>query len=1017
MDMEEATSFRSLLEKAGVALDGDNPALGRMFPANSLVTRCHDLPGLFEPAAHGELPNLVVSGCPGCGKTQLAMVLSLVHAVREPLKMVFYVAPTRPLAQEAYDNFRRLSKHLLDPSQILLSTGDESLEDWKIHQKKIRVCCTVFEKLLSLLLQNWELRSSISFVTLDESHMFNEQERGVKLDMLLTALMQPCPSGASMRVAALTVEGEEGCRFLQERLTQTERGQNIPALHVRGGTRMKSLNHILAVPMSDGQIHELRLAELRPTDTHSLGDVDTEELRRQIASFVDSLKCESDGYPIEVEAIKTLSAKYKQLLVVSTSIRTLNNIAFFLRRQRAPLATPPEKFLKRVESLRRDGLISDGLAKDIMYLAEGGIFMHTGLMHKALRAEVEKVFRGYRDEPYILFSTTTLAYGVNMYLDAVVLTSLRKWSGPGADAYLDGVVFHNILGRAGRFCETAGDAITLLPRNVVMSEDRGWIDALAACFGPRPLVVLSPNPLDPAGACENPELVNMLLYALAMADRKSHSFGGALSVRDVVELIQPTVHARKAQLSRPALRELVTKALEHLATIECEGQHIVEMERDNEGEALFAITPAGTALIETGASLEEVGQMAASLRYVSHSAKVSPKAKELLPLLWLAILSINQAVLKDVRRLYDTRVEPRHDEAKYRSSVIGFIRDEARRHFSAEEAERLYSVFDNLLKREVLRSTCLDRLTELGQKKELAPDEIREWKSFLLSPDFETSKGFKSLPKALLPEPQAVATNIIIVKRLILGLLAWLKGDTLSDVEAKLDFSSVNKGRFMKYFPPRITEKLSWRARLLASFFAGSPLLNAVQCHYVGMLSRRLQTGLKASLIPFYGKKVTRAGVSRKLGHGGDQPVAPSYYEREREYFQNECDVFCAWLRNIGSREVFNHAMSCLITFWDDPEKAVNDALDFLEGTLPELPWRSKLGDYGKKRWLAFLWLGFAMAALVDRGLFAPEDFLGRWPGSVEDLFALFDRERVPARKFLGLALVHAPTQNLYITE
>ena len=71
---------------------------------------------------------------------------------------VFYAAPTRPLAQENWIRLRRLCRGMIPESDIILSTGDKAADDWKVYKGRAAICCTIFEKLLSMLMSDWTLK-------------------------------------------------------------------------------------------------------------------------------------------------------------------------------------------------------------------------------------------------------------------------------------------------------------------------------------------------------------------------------------------------------------------------------------------------------------------------------------------------------------------------------------------------------------------------------------------------------------------------------------------------------------------------------------------------------------------------------------------------------------------------------------------------------------------------------------------------------------------------------------------
>lgn len=1006
--MHEKLTIGDFLAKAGISPDPANEVHAREVAPTSL-TACHfSTPGVVEADNIGAHPNLLITGSPGSGKTQLVLLLGLIHAHRDPSKTVFYIAPTRPLAQEAFVKFSELGKGILK-GEVILSTGDESLDDWKIRQGRTSICCTVLEKFLSLLIGSWTLKNRISFVAVDETHMFDERERGVKLDMLLAALMNQKGAGKRIRVAALTVEGEDGESFLAERLSRISKNGHQKPLILKNGRKSASLSHYFAIVQNNRPIDKLpllHLRDLRPEDDQPLTPQAQIALKEKIEKFI----CANSETRVEVKfhinayAILQLWRKFPKLLVVSTSIPSLTSVATRLREELGPLQKRSQTFIRNITALRNEGIISKNLARQTLCLAEGGIFTHTGSMPKALRVEVEKVFQEDNDLRLLLFATTTLAYGVNLRVDAVALTTFRNISYHAERPFLNNIVFHNITGRAGRFPEKAGHAITLLP--AWQTAEPGLPSALAETFAAQPLMALSPNPLDPQGDIRNNELANMLFFALSLADRAENAYGQPLPLKNIVDFLVNTIHARKAGANRKALAALARQALRRLAQTPCHGQYAVEMESDGQDEGqLFRITPRGEALLASGDDLTRAGELGVALRNVR---QILPKSASFSPLFWLSALVFTPYIAKDINDIYKGSYPAAHNEADYKVKLLKMFAS----GLGMGDANTLYSAFERVLQFSVIQTQCL---VKLKHNKDFSLQQKEDLKEQIMSAEPTSVEALKRFPKELCPTREELATWVVILKNIIFGIWKWMEGAPLDDVERESGICKSPKLK-LQHFPPRLIERLSWQARLLAGFFGGSSLMGAAECNYVAMLSRRLQHGLPARLLPFYGKNLSRKYVV-EMEPAKFHPAYISHelLQREKEYFQNESDVFCSWLLKLNARNILNSASTFLNSFWDSPREIISEAVDFLATAQGELPWRDIWRECKPENWYPLLWASLAAAALIDKGILAITDFQNGLPQFVDALFPLFDKKGVPAMLYMDLALIHSPQPEYFV--
>lgn len=999
----ETVTFRDVLSYAlcgdeGLATAG--PALDEELPKDSIGACEYKTPGVFPRDVDEALPDLLVSGVPGSGKTQFALALAIASAVKRGI--VFYAAPTRPLAQENADRFRFLAKGLLDDDDIILSTGDRCVDDWKLHQNSGFICCTIFEKLLSFLLSSRSLRKRISLVIVDETHMFNEDSRGVRLDMLISQLTSN--EERKSRVVLLTVESPENCEFLLGRLKKGGDDAFVPPLHLSGRSRPGTVEHKLALHRkgkADGVLvmAEMPLTVLSSSSPLYLSEEELREKERNVLTFMKEQESVSRedwmSCPLDVDAVETWARPGRNVLVVNMSIRLLKKgLSNMLAARKAsrPFTSEAGPFQERLRKLAEAGVISNRQRKNLSGWARYGLFLHTGDMHAALRDAVEQTFREPSEEGRVLFSTTTLAYGVNLDLDTVLLTSLTFSMDDKAPRYVDGVVLHNIMGRAARRSGRAGEAVVLLPafRNTARKalSSTNLSAALIDCYRPKGLPLLAPNPLsrEEGLACSElsgdsqTRMLYFFLYALEFASQKNESVW--LRADQVAEELWGCVHAQAAWKDKgwKAFSAFVGDVLDRLTVSIplCPEFEMRFVEAKGEGrDRRWKGTVCGGPLLNCGISVREAEMLS---RWLSRAGKkFTPREKSVFPLYWLAAIITLPSVQKILANAYDSDNSPACSDIAFSRQMmkIGYssgMGPQATERF----LHRFLPLFDEFCaaageaeweKRQVYART----VSELDQKRKEAMDKVRS--------------------------------------RSRLGLLAlwkWMGGKALEDVEMAFGLSS--SGR--QFFPVRLTERCAWLLLFLPQFFAGSPLISLEDAAHVAWLEAHIRWGLSEELFYFRDEhNFSRAGAAEFSTSSSSAASLILNVDKSeagmlvRKNIRMAMEQFRLWVETVLGDSEFSAKL------WDCLDAGLRGnwkkSLDMLYAECPRTDWAGMLKNCRKELQLRKFWTTLAVVALYRKGWWEPKQ--DPVPDDLQGVFHMLADKGHGWNVIGPLAFIHLP--------
>jgi len=365
--------------------------------------------------------NFLVMAPTSSGKTLVGEMAAATAAYTRRGSSVFAV-PFKALADEHFHRFR---DRYGDALSVVVSTGDWTEYDEDISRGNFGLAVMTYEKLAALLIQTPGLLARLNCVVIDEVQMISEAERGARLELLITSLLGATERPQIIALSASLDALNELDEWLEADLvTSSERPVPLYQAVVGPGGE--------ALAVVDG---ELRRTTLVP----AAADRDA-VLSALVASHV------SAG---------------RQLLVFRTTVAATQNTAEALVR-----ALPAPGISSGIAD-RLNELESSDVTNALRRTLAAGAAFHNADMSPEERRFVEDSFR--TGDARVLVSTTTLAMGVNLPTDIVIVADTKRFAphpqGGWQATNISVSEYRNAAGRAGRLGLRAEGTSLLLSEN------------------------------------------------------------------------------------------------------------------------------------------------------------------------------------------------------------------------------------------------------------------------------------------------------------------------------------------------------------------------------------------------------------------------------------------------------------------------------------------------------------------------------------------------------------------------
>jgi helicase len=349
--------------------------------------------------------NLLITAPTSAGKSfcgEIAAIGALMHR-RKAVMLV----PLKSIAEEKYNYYRRCYDDI--GIKIIVASGDHPENDHAFESGDFDLALAIYEKFNRLLTINPAILRQLGLVIVDEMQMLSDPERGAELEMALTKTII---TDAGPRIIALSAVLDDEKNLAQWLEAEVIREANRPV-------------DLLLGVICNGHF--------------------------KFRSFNSGLEGEEKieiggGGDLTEATIELLKKDDSRKLVFLKSRRDTINAAFKLAASSG--WSPARETIANLEGEEPSFLI-----RALRQTLSRGVAFHNADLTPSQRTAIEQ---GYLSgEIKIIFTTTTLAMGVNLPAELVLLETM-KYSDSGTDGKaalvpITVAEFQNIAGRAGRF--------------------------------------------------------------------------------------------------------------------------------------------------------------------------------------------------------------------------------------------------------------------------------------------------------------------------------------------------------------------------------------------------------------------------------------------------------------------------------------------------------------------------------------------------------------------------------------
>ena len=396
--------------------------------------------------------NLLIKGQTSSGKTLLAQIATAYFCGKEmdisgtARRKTIYLVPLRAMVNEKREEFKELFFETLE-WRVYASSSDYQDHDEDITESNFEVAIIVYEKFFALLAQDNQFIRDCGLVVVDELQMMNDVSRGPKLEIALTKVFDINPA----------------CKILGLTTTQCDISQIktwLGAEQIINYNRPKMLREYVVWPGSAGDCFYYRMREERVDGTASELNDNKEERKidldkHNIEVYEKEKYIEEKMIPGLIQYLRKGSEDAPPKIIVFINNReNTKTIAMEI----CNILSLRENFQcdmkdERIQSfvLSEDEYAEEMIAKTLPY----GVAFHHGGFSWALREFVEEEFRKPQGMIDIVVATETLAVGVNMPADVVILAGITLPRLNRSRNEMRSYEYKNYVGRAGRLGNSA----------------------------------------------------------------------------------------------------------------------------------------------------------------------------------------------------------------------------------------------------------------------------------------------------------------------------------------------------------------------------------------------------------------------------------------------------------------------------------------------------------------------------------------------------------------------------------
>lgn len=404
--------------------------------------------------------NIIVRGRTSSGKTMVAEMAMAYFGSMERLdnneNKIIYLVPLRVMVSEKRKEFENLfEKHL--NWTVFASSSDYQDHDDDIIEGNFKIAVMVYEKFFALLAQDTRFVKKCCLIVIDELQMLNVEDRGAKLEIALTKINMMNKRCKLIGLTTLQCD----VLYLQKWMNATE---------IKCTKRPKGLKEYIIWPDKEKQSSEVQDAiyhlfyylneEFIDEDKCANEDKSDSGEHGERKKLYDKIvrpdlkkgKCEKSlVYPLVHYLFSREQNKKPKILIFINYKNSVEEVAKNLGTYlvnnnliNKQIINPINEKFVNLKEAEED--IGDFLNKCLPYK----VAYHHGGLSKTVRNFVEEEFRKEDGLIDIVVATGTLAIGVNMPADVVILVGTRLPKSGDKKANMSSSEYKNYIGRAGR---------------------------------------------------------------------------------------------------------------------------------------------------------------------------------------------------------------------------------------------------------------------------------------------------------------------------------------------------------------------------------------------------------------------------------------------------------------------------------------------------------------------------------------------------------------------------------------
>lgn len=384
------------------------------------------------------------------GKTriaELAILQFLLDYKDDPEAKCVYLAPFRSLAVEVETSLRQ-SFQSLGIRVSELYGGFELSPVERILMKQTKVIVATPEKIDAFIRYTPEIAANIHLIILDEGHMINPSERGVRFEFFIQRLVKRFENATTrfLFISAVLPNVSEFALWITGNSENIIESDWRPSRLMLGELRWnglqtsiyythvghESIEHECYVSgfiktLAKDQLKGTRRRNPFPNDLHEVIADAALRFAQQDMTLV---------FVAQKRSVKAFADMLLKVIKLKNTLAKKSGETFELE-----IESEGQQLLQECISTAQETMGNDA---DFIEYLKAGFVIHHGDLPSRLRIKVEQLVR--RQIVKLVVATTTLAQGVNMPIRTVIVHSLLH----NRNQLVSPLDFWNICGRAGR---------------------------------------------------------------------------------------------------------------------------------------------------------------------------------------------------------------------------------------------------------------------------------------------------------------------------------------------------------------------------------------------------------------------------------------------------------------------------------------------------------------------------------------------------------------------------------------